>query len=614
MCGIVGYVGGRSALPFLMQGLERLEYRGYDSAGLALAIAPGNIEVTRAPGKLNQLATKLGKLNGYALSAHAGMGHTRWATHGRPIELNAHPHRSQDGKVVVVHNGIFENYAELKAELTAWGRSLVSDTDTECFAVLVGHLMQNGAGFREAFRTAVRRMRGIYALGCMHADEPERVLLARSGPPLVIGVGVGEYLFASDVVPLLAHTRNIIFLGDGEFAELSPAGVQIFDAEDRPVERPAQRIEWEVSAAELGTFDSYMQKEIFEQPQAIARTLAGRLPDADGRLRLELPFEPGALESLKKVVILACGTSWHAGLAARYLFEGLAGIPVEVDYASEYRYRVALPEHDTLAIAITQSGETADTLAALKQARQRGARTLAICNVQGSQATRLAEATLLTHAGPEVGVASTKTFTTQMVALGLLALELGDVRRALDPATRSELLSAFRQLPALLESMRGLEPRIRVLAQELCGASSALYLARGALYPIALEGALKLKEISYIHAEGYPAGEMKHGPIALIDRDMPVVALMPRDAHRERTLSNLQEAAAREAKLLAFVSRGDRSLDAISHAVVEMPEVHACLNPVVYAVPLQLLAYHVALLRGCDVDRPRNLAKSVTVE
>jgi glucosamine--fructose-6-phosphate aminotransferase (isomerizing) len=614
MCGIVGYIGERSASPLLLECLKRLEYRGYDSSGLALAIAPGNIEVTRAPGKLSRLETKIESLNGYAAAARAGIGHTRWATHGKPTELNAHPHRSHDGKIVVVHNGIFENYTELKAELAAAGLKLQSDTDTECFPVLLSHLMQGGLGFTEAFRAAVARMRGIYAIACMHADDPERVLLARSGPPLVIGAGDGEYLFASDVMPLLSHTRNIIFLDDGDLAEITRQGVRVFNLEGEPLERPAQHIDWDAIAAELGTFDHYMQKEIFEQPEAVTRALAGRLPADGGRLTLDLPFSEEELVGLEKVRILACGTSWHAGLVGKYLIEELAQIPVEVDYASEYRYRAALPEKNTLAIAITQSGETADTLAALKQAKRRGARTLAICNVQGSQATRQAEATLLTEAGPEIGVASTKAFTTQLAVLTLLAIELADSNKTLDGQRRQELVSALRELPARLESLRLIETHMQELARELHGASNALYLGRGELYPVALEGALKLKEISYIHAEGYPAGEMKHGPIALIDENLPVLALMPSDSHRERTLSNLQEAAARDGKLVAFVTRGDRSLDSIAYRVIEMPEVHPCLAPIVYSIPLQLFAYHVARLRGCDVDRPRNLAKSVTVE
>ncbi|HEY6558623.1 MAG TPA: glutamine--fructose-6-phosphate transaminase (isomerizing) [Polyangiaceae bacterium] len=614
MCGIVGYIGERSASPLLLECLKRLEYRGYDSSGVALAIAPGNIEVTRAQGKLSSLETKIESLNGYAAAARAGIGHTRWATHGKPTELNAHPHRSHDGKIVVVHNGIFENYAELKAELADAGLQLQSDTDTECFPVLLSHLMQGGLGFTDAFRAAVARMRGIYAIACMHADDPDRVLLARSGPPLVIGAGDGEYLFASDLMPLLSHTRNIIFLDDGDLAEVTRQGVRVFNLEGEPLERPAQHIGWDAVAAELGTFDHYMQKEIFEQPEAVARALAGRLPGDGGRLTLGLPFSEEELAGLEKVRILACGTSWHAGLVGKYLIEELAQIPVEVDYASEYRYRAALPEKNTLAIAITQSGETADTLAALKQAKRRGARTLAICNVQGSQATRQAEASLLTEAGPEIGVASTKAFTTQLAVLTLLAIELADNKQTLDGQLRQELVSALRELPARLESLRLIETQMKELARELHGASNALYLGRGQLYPVALEGALKLKEISYIHAEGYPAGEMKHGPIALIDENLPVVALMPSDSHRERTLSNLQEAAARDGKLVAFVTRGDRSLDSIAYRVVEMPEVHPCLAPIFYSIPLQLFAYHVARLRGCDVDRPRNLAKSVTVE
>jgi glucosamine--fructose-6-phosphate aminotransferase (isomerizing) len=430
----------------------------------------------------------------------------------------------------------------------------------------------------------------------------------------VIGVGNREYFVASDVTPLLGYTRDVMFLEDGDLADVGPEGISVFDVDGAPRFRRVQRIEWDAAAVELGPYDTYMQKEILEQPEAVANTLLGRLPVAEEATPLELPFTEREIESFERLVILACGTSLHAGLVGKFLIEQLAGIPVEVDYASEYRHRSPIVNPGTLAIAITQSGETADTLAAMKEAAGRGARTLAICNVQGSQATRQADATLLTCAGPEIGVASTKAFTTQLVMLVLLALRLGEAKRLVTPATRAELVLGLRGLPAQLEHMRRLEPQIAELAERYHRATSALYLGRGLLYPIALEGALKLKEISYIHAEGYPAGEMKHGPIALIDERMPVIALMPRDHHRERTLSNLQEAAARDGQLIGFVTEGDRGLDGLAKDVVELPAVHPCLAPVLYVVPLQLFAYHVAKLRGCDVDKPRNLAKSVTVE
>jgi glucosamine--fructose-6-phosphate aminotransferase (isomerizing) len=611
MCGIVGYIGERPAVPLLLDGLRRLEYRGYDSAGLGLQYQ-GSIQVVRSSGRISLLEAKLERLNGTVSKASIGIGHTRWATHGRPSEDNAHPHASRDGKVVVVHNGIFENFLEIRAELKKRGVFPRSETDTECFPLLVSLLMQDGLGFEQAFRAAVSRMRGIYAILCMHADHPDQILVTRSGPPLVLGLATGECFIASDVAPLLSHTHDVLFLEDGDIAKITLDGILVEDRQSRRVERKPQHIEWDAESAELAGHAHYMQKEIFEQPQALTNTWQGQL---DGeRIALDLPFSEQELKKFERATILACGTSWHAGLVGKFLLEQLADIEVQVDYASEYRYRDPIVRDGTLAIAITQSGETADTLAALREAASRGARTLAICNVRGSQATRLAEGTILTNAGPEIGVASTKAFTTQLAALTLLAARLGELRGVLEPKARAELVAGLRALPAQLESVRALEPGLVELAKEWKDARNALFLGRGPLYPLALEGALKMKEISYVHAEGYPAGEMKHGPIALIDSELPIVALMPSDRHRDRTLSNLQEAAARGGKIAAFVSAGDRSLDSIAHRVFELPRTHACLSPILYAVPLQLLAYHFAVLRGCDVDRPRNLAKSVTVE
>ena len=610
MCGIVGYLGPRPASPILLDCLKRLEYRGYDSAGLGL-LSGGSIQITRGAGRLAGLEEKVSRLNGQASAARLGIGHTRWATHGRPTEENAHPHRSPDGKIVVVHNGIFENFLDLKAELSFAGLNPVSQTDTECFPLLMHLLMQGGLGFEEAFEQTVKRMHGKYALLCLHADHPGKMLLARSGPTLVVGMGAGEYFVASDVAPLLRHTRDVAFLEDGDVARLTADGLSLLgDTEQRP--RTVQRIDWDESAAELDGHRHYMQKEIFEQPLALSRTVEAHLRGTE--VSLGVPELEAAFGSIERVAILACGTSWHAGLVGKFLIERLARLPVDVDYASEYRYRSPIVSDRTLAIAITQSGETADTIAALREARALGARTLSICNAIGSQITRAAEATLITQAGPEIGVASTKAFTTQLALLSLLAVQLGRTRGTLDPAEAAELIAGLRALPTQLESVRGLESQIESIALRRHAARDALYVARGPLYPIALEGALKLKEISYIHAEGYPAGELKHGPIALIDAAMPVIALMPRDAHRERTLSNLQEAAARDAKIIALVSQGDRALDGVAEAVLELPVTHPVLAPILYAVPLQLLAYHIAVLRGCDVDRPRNLAKSVTVE
>ena len=542
MCGIVGYLGTKSASPILLDCLKRLEYRGYDSAGVGLQLN-GSIEVTRGAGRLIGLEAKLKQLNGHASAAQVGIGHTRWATHGRPTEENAHPHISPDGKIVVVHNGIFENFMELKAELSFAGLALQSQTDTECFPLLMHLLMGGGLDFEQAFTLAVSRMRGKYALACLHADHPGKMLLARSGPTLVVGLGEGEFFVASDVAPLLPHTRNVAFLEDGDVVELSvEGGLRVLQRTSKHIERAAVRIDWEEGAAELDGHVHFMHKEIFEQPLAVERTLSAYVKD--GAVALELGELDNAWQDIEHVAILACGTSWHAGLVGKFLIERLARVSVDVDYASEFRYRTPIVSKKTLAIAITQSGETADTIAALREAGALGARTLAICNAVGSQITRLAEGSLITRAGPEIGVASTKAFTTQLTILCLLALRIGQARGTLDQASYTELLSALHALPEQLRRVRALESQIESIALANYSARDALYIARGALYPIALEGALKLKEISYIHAEGYPAGELKHGPIALIDSNMPVIALMPNDAHRERTLSNLQEAAA----------------------------------------------------------------------
>ncbi|HEU4950568.1 MAG TPA: glutamine--fructose-6-phosphate transaminase (isomerizing) [Holophagaceae bacterium] len=611
MCGIVGYIGERGAAPLLVDGLRSLEYRGYDSAGIALAPGDGSFRLTRASGKLANLDAKVDRADPTPL----GIGHTRWATHGRPTEENAHPHRSQSGKVVAVHNGIFENFLELREELQAAGVSFASETDTECFPQMVALLMRrDGLSFQDAFVAALKKVRGIYALACLHADDPSRILAARSGPPLCIGLGEGETFLASDVVPLLPHTRQVIFLEDGDVAVLTRQGAEVFRLDGQPAPRPVHVIPYDPVAAEKGGYKHFMQKEIFEQPQALSNTFLNRLPVDGEPIPLDLPWSDEELRGITRVSIVACGTSWHAGLVGKFYLEQLARIGTDIDYASEFRYREPVVEPGTLALGITQSGETADTLAALKEAAARGAKTLVICNAQGSTATRQADATLLTHAGPEIGVASTKAFTTQLGVLMLLALRLGEVRGTLDPALRAELLQGLRELPAHLERALGLEPQIKGWAQTWQGARDFLYLGRGPLYPIALEGALKLKEISYIHAEGYPAGEMKHGPIALIDRQLPVVALLPADAHREKTLSNLQEAAARDGRILGLVEGGDEGLATIAESVLHLPQVHPWLAPILYAIPLQLLAYHVAVLRGCDVDQPRNLAKSVTVE
>jgi glucosamine--fructose-6-phosphate aminotransferase (isomerizing) len=612
MCGIFGYVGDRAAAPLLLGGLRQLEYRGYDSAGVALLHTSGSVEVTRVTNRLAGLERKLGSLNGHALASKVGIGHTRWATHGRPSEENAHPHTSLDHKIAIVHNGIFENFMDIRIELKKYGQLPRSETDTECFPMLLSQMMSDGRDYRDAFCEAVRCMRGQYAIACVHADYPGTIMLARSGPPLVVGVGDGEHFVASDTAPLLAHTREMVYLEDGDVGELTAAGLRLFDRNGQPVERSAQRVAWDLAVPELGGYRHFMHKEIFDQGDAIGRTLEAHLHGSD--VALGLPSSNDLWKDLDGIVILACGTSWHAGLVAKFMIEQFARIPVEVDYASEFRYRDPLVRNTTLAIAITQSGETADTVAALREARSRGARTLAICNSIGSHVTRVAENVLFTRAGLEMGVASTKTFSTQLVVLMLLALHLGRVHDKVREHERVALIKALRALPEQIERVHALEGSIEALAREWYAASSALYLGRGPLYPVALEGALKLKEIAYIHAQGYPAGEMKHGPIALIDAHMPVLALVPNNVHRARTLSNLQEAAARGAPIIAFVSEEDHALDSLAKTVIRLPPVDPSLAPMLYTIPLQLFAYHVAVLRGCDVDRPRNLAKSVTVE
>ena len=615
MCGIVGYVGFNEAAPILLAGLRQLEYRGYDSAGVALVHPSGPIDVTRTTDRLAGLESKLRRLNGHALAARVGIGHTRWATHGRPSETNAHPHTSLDGKIAVVHNGIFENFMTIRTDLQKHGHQERSETDTECFPMLLSHLMSQGQDLEDAFRAAVRCMDGKYALACIHADHPEKMLLARSGPPLVIGVGEGEFFVASDVGPLLTHTRKIIHLEDGDLAVLTAAGLRVFDSDGIGVERAIEHVEGDAQTSDLGGHPHFMRKEIFEQPRAVSRTIEAYL-DGD-TVTLGLPFSDEIWKGIDRIAILACGTSWHAGLVAKFLIEQIARIPVDVDYASEFRYRDPIVSSTTLAIAITQSGETADTVAALKEAAARGARTLAISNSPGSEVTRLAEGSLFTRAGLEMSVASTKAFSTQLALLTLLAIHLGQSHGTVSIEESTRLIEGLRALPRQIEQIQSLEVTIAALAREWQHTPNALYLGRGPLYPVALEGALKLKEISYVHAQGFPAGEMKHGPIALIDAAMPVIGLVPNDANRARTLSNLQEAAARGAPIIAIASEGDGEADGlekIARTVIRLPSVHPSLAPILFTIPLQIFAYHMAVLRGCDVDRPRNLAKSVTVE
>src|SRR5689334_6120372 len=614
MCGIIGYIGQKQVLPILIDGLRRLEYRGYDSAGVAV-VRDGAIELRRSAGKLARLEEAIA-VN--PLEGEYGIGHTRWATHGRPTEENAHPHRDCTGQIVVVHNGIIENYLDLKRQLQSEGHVFVTETDTEIVAHLVEREMKDD-GLENAVRRALLYMRGLFALVLISADDPRKIVTVRNGPPIVVGLGDREFFVASDIPAILAHTRDVVFLGDEEMAVITPSGVEFTDYSGRAVSKKSTRVSWDPVMAEKAGYKHFMLKEIFEQPMAVKETVLGRASIESGKVFLhEIDIPDQVLREVERVVILACGTSWHAGLVGKFLIETLARVPVDVDYGSEYRYRDPIVSKNTLAIVITQSGETADTLAALREAKKKGARSIAICNVVGSMATRETEGTVLTHAGPEIGVASTKAFTSQLVALHLLAIYLGQIRGTLSPETARPHLEALTQLPLLLEQALKTEPQTEEIARRFYQRSDFLYLGRGINYPIALEGALKLKEISYIHAEGYPAGEMKHGPIALIDEKMPVVAIAPDDAVFEKMVGNVQEAKARGGAVIAITTAGDDRmsavLDAKNDVQVTMPRTSALLTPIVMTIPLQLLAYHIAVRRGCDVDQPRNLAKSVTVE
>jgi glucosamine--fructose-6-phosphate aminotransferase (isomerizing) len=615
MCGIVGYVGPKPVLPVLMEGLHRLEYRGYDSAGIAL-VRDGQLQIRRSAGKLQNLEEVLSR---DPIQGEFGIGHTRWATHGRPTEENAHPHRDCKNRVVVVHNGIIENYLELKRELKAAGHTFVTETDTE----VVAHLVEKesrGDGLAAAVRRALTRVRGLFALVLISADDPETIVAVRNGPPVVVGLGDGEYFVASDTPAILGHTRKVVFLDDREIAIVGRNGVTFTDFDGRTIDKSPQHISWDPVMAEKAGYPHFMLKEIHEQPWAVRETVLGRTSVESGQVFLEeMQIDPATFAAIDRVVILACGTSWHAGLVGKFLIEELGRIPVEVDYSSEFRYREPIVNDRTLAIVITQSGETADTLGALREAKSRGANSIAICNVVGSMATREATGTVYTHAGPEIGVASTKAFTSQLVALHLLAIAIGQARGTLSPDAARPLIHELDQLPLRMEEALKLAGPIKKLAAALHHHRDFLYLGRGINYPIALEGALKLKEISYIHAEGYPAGEMKHGPIALIDDDLPVVAIAANDVVFDKAISNIQEAKSRGGQVIVVTNASkrravDEILDDRKDVVLEVPDAHPLMLPLLLVIPLQLLAYYVAVKRGCDVDQPRNLAKSVTVE
>jgi glucosamine--fructose-6-phosphate aminotransferase (isomerizing) len=667
MCGIVGYIGPKPVVPVIIEGLRRLEYRGYDSAGIAVAGGPSSnghsaLELRRAPGKLRNLETVIAD---NPITGTFGIGHTRWATHGRPTEENAHPHRDCSGSLVVVHNGIVENYLALKKELTARGHKFVTETDTEIIAHLIEQELKDTPDLplEEAVREAVHRLTGAFAIGVMSANHPDKLVAARMGPPAVIGIGEGEFFLASDVPGILHHTRNIHFLADGEIAVITREGVTLSDFKGKPLPLKIQRIAWDPIQAEKAGYKHFMLKEINEQSRAVRDTTLGRVSFDTGHVYLDnLDLTPDEIRQASQITIAACGTSWHAGLAGKFMIERLARLPVDVDYASEYRYRDPITNPRAIGLLITQSGETADTIAAQTELIDKGSKTLAICNVVGSAITRRANGTITTNAGPEIGVASTKAFTSQLTALFILALHLAQVRGTITPEQSLHLADELSRLPGKLESMLSLKsstttgmsegvvaapsplpppddtvpplfverrkrPRISLdehcqhLARLFHNADDFLFLGRGIHYPIALEGALKLKEISYIHAEGYPAGEMKHGPNALIDESLPVVCIATKDPNDpasvlkyEKTLSNIQEVTARSGRVIAIAIQGDHEIQNLVEHTIYIPQAPELLLPILEVVPLQLLAYHIAVRRGCDVDQPRNLAKSVTVE
>jgi glucosamine--fructose-6-phosphate aminotransferase (isomerizing) len=626
MCGIVGYVGKKRVVPVIIDGLKKLEYRGYDSAGIAVAGNghAGELQVRRAEGKLRNLeeAVRLKPLEGTY-----GIGHTRWATHGRPTEENAHPHRDCTGKIVVVHNGIVENYLALKKKLIEEGHKFSTETDTEVIAHLIEkNFFHKGNGHRpsleEAVRKTVKQLTGVFALAVISEEEPNKIVAARNGPPAIIGLGDDEYFVASDVPAVLSHTRDLFFLHDGDLAVITPSGVQLTDFDGKPVKREVQHVTWDPIMAEKGGFKHFMLKEIYEQPRAVRETTLGRVSLDSGKVFLdEMEITEDELRRVQKINIAACGTSWHAALAGKFMIERLARIPVDVDYASEWRYRDPIISGKEITLLITQSGETADTIAAQREAKAKGSKTLAICNVVGAMIAREAAGTIYTHAGPEIGVASTKAFTAQLTALFLLALYLGELRGATSTEEARKYIDELLKIPHKLEQLLARDEECEELAKQYYRVQDFLFLGRGIHYPIALEGALKLKEISYIHAEGYPAGEMKHGPNALIDENLPVVMVATKDPsdpnsvlRYEKTMSNVKEVKARGGKVIAVATEGDEEIrESVDH-VLYVPHAPELLLPILEVVPLQLLAYHIAVRRGCDVDQPRNLAKSVTVE
>jgi len=608
MCGIVGYVGPRQAVPILLQGLKRLEYRGYDSAGLAL-ITEGRLLVEKAAGKISQLEAQLGQTLPLAVT---GIAHTRWATHGAPNTRNAHPHTDCTNSIAVVHNGIIENAATLRAKLLERGHTFSSETDTEVLAHLIEEFYKGTLA--EAVAAALREVEGTYGIAVVSTKEPDTVVAARLGSPLLVGLGNDENFIASDPSAILQHTRSVIYLGEGEMAVITPTSYRLMDRKEMPLTKAVSQIEWDLATVERGGYAHFMLKEICEQPESIRNVLRGHLLEEEGTARLGgLNLTDEELLGINRIVITACGTSWHAALVGEYLLEEIARVPVEVEYASEFRYRSPILDSKTLVIVISQSGETADTLAALREAKRRGARTLGLVNVVGSTIAREVDGGIYLHAGPEIGVASTKAFTSQIVALALLTLYLGR-KHTLSILQGREIVAALQRLPEQIETVLKKQPEIEDLAERFMRTTNVLYLGRGYNFPVALEGALKLKEISYIHAEGYPAAEMKHGPIALIDELMPVVFIAPQDAVYAKVQSNIEEVRARGGRVVAVVTEGDTAIRKLADYAIEIPKTLDMLTPVLAVVPLQLFAYHIAVRRGCNVDQPRNLAKSVTVE
>ncbi|HEX3926985.1 MAG TPA: glutamine--fructose-6-phosphate transaminase (isomerizing) [Gemmatimonadales bacterium] len=608
MCGIVGYVGPREATPILMEGLRRMEYRGYDSSGIAVLNGSG-IQVHKAAGLLGVLA---GELEGAAPHGTLGIGHTRWATHGAPTTINAHPHLDQSGRIALIHNGIIENATAIKKTLLARGHTFHSETDTEVLAHLVGEFYKGN--LEEAVAAALRDIDGAYGIAVISSDEPGTLVAARNGSPILLGIGENEWFVASDASAVLEHTRSVVYLDNGEMAVLTRKGFRVRTLTTRHVDKPINQIEWDLATIERGGFEHFMLKEIYEQPDSVENTMRGHLLEETGNVRVYgLKLSDDDVKRIKRIIITACGTSWHSGLIGKYMLEELARIPTEVEYASEFRYRNPIVDEHTLVIAISQSGETADTLAALKEAKQRGARTIGLVNVVGSTIAREVDGGLYLRCGPEIGVASTKAFTSQVVALAMVTLRFARLK-SMSLLDGKKYINALAALPGQIREILDRGPELETLARRFDGTHNALYLGRGVNFPVGLEGALKLKEISYVHAEGYPAAEMKHGPIALIDENMPVVVVAPRDAVHSKIVSNVQEVRARGGKVIAIVNAGDEEIARLAEATFIVPETLDLLTPVLTTIPLQLLAYHVALNRGCNVDQPRNLAKSVTVE